>query len=127
MQVSINKVSPHYLSTLASADAALYFDIDPANIKLQSDNFLSRIYPAIYGDIQLKLLARMKEILQSNLSQVFYPEKVLVQDKTNFVQIKGQLIKLITDKVISTQAITLEIRYQFVNGLAYIQGWKYHA
>ena len=126
VQVAINKVSPHYLSTLATADAALYFDVNPANIKIQSDSFLTRIYPALYGSTQVKLVTRMKVILQSNLSQVFYPEKILIQDEANRVQIQGQLLKIITDKVISTQAITLEVRYHFVNGLAYIQGWQYH-
>lgn len=127
VEVAINKMSYQYLIAIGSADAALFFDYDPSNVKTQAELFLARVYPEIYGDTQIKLLSRSKEVIQSNISQVFYPAKFFTELNNKTVTIYGRLVNRIVDKLIKSENIALKISYQIENGYTYIKDWSYHA
>lgn len=124
VRLTINRLDPFYLRSLARNDAQTYFDITPQTIEGASGIFLTRIEPKYFGETQIALKKRMKEYLDSNKSTVFYPENN-AEVNNNTVTLKGNLLTVIGDKITNQQAISLTITYDIEGGRAYIKGWKY--
>ena len=123
--VSVNKVSKEYLTSLAMADAATYFDIDRYNIETQTQIFLSRIDPEFMGKVSIELNSRKEKIVSDNLSQVFYPVNFYVKKDSNFVVLKGRLVKLLSGKIVQSSIIKLSVDYSNINGHIFIKKWTY--
>lgn len=123
--VSVNKVSKEYLTSLAMADAATYFDIDRYNIETQTQVFLSRVDPVFMGQASIELKNRKEKVISDNISQVFYPVNFYVKESNNFVVLKGRLIKLLSGKIVQSNIIKLSVDYSNINGHIFIKKWTY--
>ena len=125
VSVSVNKVTPEYLTTLAMADAATYFDVDRYNVETQTQIFLSRIDPGFMGTAELELNQRKKKIISDNLAQVFYPINFYVKKNTRFVVLKGRLVKWLSSKLVQSSIIKISADYSNINGHIFIKKWTY--
>lgn len=120
----VNRVDPYYLMVMAREDAATYFNATPRTIKGQSDLFLTRILPSLFGSTQVKMLEREKKYATNNTATTFYPENN-AQIEGDTVVLNGSLITWIGDKITAQKTIKLTVKYAIKNGMAYIAGWTY--
>lgn len=123
--VSVNEVTPGYLVALAMADAATYFNVDRYNVGAQTQLFLSRVDPSVMGRVGLELSRREKKIISDNLSQVFYPVNCYVKNNTNFVVLKGRLVKWLATKLVQSNIVDISVDYSNINGHIFIKKWAY--
>lgn len=123
--VSVSAVSPEYLSAIAMADAATYFNVDRYNVDTQTQIFLSRIDPGSMGRVSIALNERKKKIISDNLAQVFYPMNFYVKKNSHLVVLKGRLQKWLSSKLVQSNLIIVSIDYSNMNGHVYIKQWNY--
>jgi len=124
VKLTINRLDPYYLMTLARDDAQTYFDVTPQTIAGASAIFLTRIEPRFFGETEVALKKREKDYRNDNKSTVFFPDNNgLILNDT--VTLKGNLLTFIGDKITSQKAVTLKITYDINGGKAYIKRWDY--
>lgn len=123
--ISVHHVTPAYLSQLALADAAVYFNVDRMTATTQSALFLSRVDPSAFGSVEVDIKQRDHEIIHDDISQAFYPEKYYIKKNTQTIVIKGMLKRWLSEKLIAHQHILLTIDYVNRGGQLFIHQWRY--
>ena len=124
-QISIHHVTPNYLTQLAMADAATYFDIDRSNANTQAERFLSRVDPSAFGSVEIAMKQRNNHIIHEDIAEVFYPEKRYVTPHSLSVVIVGHYLRWLSGKCISHKRIRLNIDYINRHGYLFIHRWQY--
>jgi conjugal transfer pilus assembly protein TraE len=117
--VAGNQVSKAYLEQMGQFIAFYLFNINANTAKISIENILPFVEPKYYGEIKKVLYEQVAYIEDNDISRVFYPSVVKV-DKKGELKVIGILKDLISNKVVSTRQVKLNIKYKIKQGRFWI-------
>lgn len=120
MWIAKSQASPEYLDMLSRNLLDLGLDIAPNNVKAQHAELMSSVDPKYKADLQSKLTEISKQLIQNNLSQVFFIENVRVVNKEGIAYVKGTLKQYIDKNMSSSNSQVYKLTYKVRNYKAYL-------
>lgn len=105
-----------YLVWVAESDLKLLTDWTPTSIGTQYYRLLNRMTPELYAEKNVELLGEAQQLQKSSYSQVFYPHTRRYLGPGR-VQVQGQLLRYVGERMILNIIATYTVGYRFFNGL----------
>lgn len=108
-----NKVSRSYLEQMTLFFSSLALNITPDNAGFKHQRLLQFIDPSVYGALKAKLAQEADVLKRRNLSTVFQPISLAINEDQAMVDIEGDFVTLIGQT--ETSSIRRTYRTQFLN------------
>ncbi len=124
--VSDHAVSESYLTQMSDFFLTLALDKTPGNAKYQTQSLLKYVDPNLFNTLKQKMSAEDDRIIKENITTSFFPVKQRVWYKKMRVEVTGDFVSRIGDKVMPTQRISYFIQYSYRQGYLHITQF-YHA
>ena len=118
------EVSPDYLATIALADLATVLDWTPETVEMQTQRFLNRLTPSLYGDQNVDLMAKAGEFKSNSTTESFYPSGTRVDASQNQVIVDGTLVRWEGEKQALNKKLTYRISYDTYKGYLHVSRLK---
>jgi len=125
--VSGNTLSRAYLEQVAIYLADSLVSVSPQTV----DSAIDRIMPFLttepqqLKEIRGEFLLYAKSVKDNDWYQVFYPMKVIINDKHQKIAVQGMLRKMTGDIYVGQEQKTVEFTYEIRDGRLYITGVKF--
>ncbi|QFT13606.1 type IV conjugative transfer system protein TraE [Vibrio sp. THAF190c] len=122
--VSDGDVDEAYLFLMGSYFLHLKYDITPASVSRQYGLLLDYVPSDFWADIQPSLMSDAEQIIDSNISSRFVPDKdgtLVALDAMQFQQ-TGTLYKSVGDRDLDPEKVTYRVQMSYPNGVLELMG-----
>jgi len=122
--VTKNSASSEYLAEMSSFFTELRLNVTPHSIAKQHEMLLRYVAPQYYGKLKTRLISEAERIKKSNISTVFYPVDIQVNQNNLKVTIIGDLKSFIGQTTLPNHRKAYLITYNFHHGHLYVTNFK---
>lgn len=122
--VDNDKVSANYLEQMGSYIAYLVLNSSPTTVDYQNEIIMRYVAPAYYGQFETDSKASAERLKRDNVSQVFLPNKIQVEENSVRVGIGGTLSTYVNSAKVSDVRKGYVIEFIYREGKIYLKSFK---
>lgn len=122
--VDNDKVSANYLEQMGSYISYLILNSTPTTVDYQNEIILRYVAPAYYGQFETDAKASAERLKRDNVSQVFLPSKIQVEENNVRVGITGTLSTYVNSAKVSDVRKGYIIEFIYREGKIYLKSFK---
>lgn len=112
-----NAFSPAYIEQFGLFLAQLVLNKSPASVELQNRILLRHVAPNQYPLLKRVLQEEQEEILQNDLTHLFFPTRVNLEHDTQSLVLEGERVSYLSNEPILQEMQKYILHFTFQNGL----------
>jgi len=122
VEITSNQVDDNYVRLFTRYAMTLLNNYTAATVDAQFDEFLKLVTPSAYPQLQKTLSDMADSIKQLNMSSVFYPQTIKIDDKLHTIEVIGHEQKTAGDTIVEKGRKKYTLKYKIINARFYIDG-----
>ena len=122
--ISDHNVSESYLTQMTEFLLGLALNKTPGNARYQTNILLKYVDPSVFNRLKQKMSVDDDKAIKENISTTFFPVKDKVWIDAMKVEVTGDFMSRLGDKVNPSQRTTYVIHYNYRHGHLHV--WKFY-
>jgi conjugal transfer pilus assembly protein TraE len=119
-----NKVDENYFKLFTRYAMTLLNNHTAATAQSQFNEFLTLVTTSAYPEMEKTLSALADTIKELNMTSVYYPQKIKVNEETRVIEVTGLQKKFASTTLVESGPKKYIIKYVIINGRFYIDDIK---